>query len=177
MRTGGAALLAAQGVNPFKIQSLGRWASPLVIHYAGEAMASGVAADIAAHGPVTFRRDSKLLWAIRKIEDRIDALEAGPPIPTEPCRDSELSRPGRLLDNVETRVFHWSIYGHTHAEQHHKTICGWQDVKSRCKYGVHKFACRSEFPANIKYNQLCDRCLPQTRHDLRTAQDALSDCE
>ena len=46
LRTGGAKLLASRGVNPFKIQQLGRWRSPLVVHYAGEALATGIAADL-----------------------------------------------------------------------------------------------------------------------------------
>ena len=56
LRTGGAHLLSARGVNPFKIQAMGRWRSPLVIHYAGAAMATNIAADLGAgsgsvHGP------------------------------------------------------------------------------------------------------------------------------
>ena len=46
LRTGGAYLLASRGVNPHKIQSLGRWRSDLVIRYAGEAMSTGIATDM-----------------------------------------------------------------------------------------------------------------------------------
>ena len=50
LRTGGASFLASRGINPYKIQALGRWRSPLVIHYAGAAMASGLAADLVRAG-------------------------------------------------------------------------------------------------------------------------------
>ena len=47
LRTGGASLLASLGVSPLKIQAMGRWRSPLVIYYAGEALATGVVRDMA----------------------------------------------------------------------------------------------------------------------------------
>ena len=43
LRTGGAHMLARRGVNPFRTQSLGRWHAPLVVHYAGESPATGLA--------------------------------------------------------------------------------------------------------------------------------------
>ena len=45
LRTGGASMLARWGVNPFRIQSMGRWRSSLVIHYSGSAMSHGITRD------------------------------------------------------------------------------------------------------------------------------------
>ena len=47
MPTGGARLLASWGINAYKILSLGRWRSSLVIHYSGEALHLNIAADAA----------------------------------------------------------------------------------------------------------------------------------
>ena len=48
LRTGGASMLARWGLNPFRIQSLGRWRSNLVIHYSGSAMSHGATEEARA---------------------------------------------------------------------------------------------------------------------------------
>ena len=73
LRTGGAYMLASLGVNPYKIQSLGRWRSTLVIHYAGEAMHSNIASDLA--GPGAPARD-ELSDLVARMESRLLDLES-----------------------------------------------------------------------------------------------------
>ena len=48
LRTGGAHMLASCGLNPIRIQSLGRWKSELVSRYAGESLSAGLAAAMSA---------------------------------------------------------------------------------------------------------------------------------
>ena len=45
LRTGGAQYLASLGVDTLRIQSMGRWRSNLVIHYAGDRGALGITED------------------------------------------------------------------------------------------------------------------------------------
>ena len=45
LRTGGAQYLAGLGVDPLRIQSMGRWKSALVIRYSGNKGSSGITAD------------------------------------------------------------------------------------------------------------------------------------
>ena len=76
LRTGGAALLAGRGVHPLQIQSMGRWKSPLVVHYAGDAMATGIAevlhrCDAARSAPAP-----PAAQFLESIERRLAGLEA-----------------------------------------------------------------------------------------------------
>ena len=88
MRTGGAHLLASRGVRPFKIQALGRWKSGLVVHYAGEALASNMASDLASHScsPIeqfvsaqSFREFADLMNNRLANLEILDARPAAPP--------------------------------------------------------------------------------------------------
>ena len=45
LRTGGAQYLAGLGVDPIRIQSMGRWRSTLVIRYSGQKGAHGITED------------------------------------------------------------------------------------------------------------------------------------
>ena len=81
LRTGGAALFASLGVHPLRIQSLGRWRSPLVLHYAGEAMATNVVRDLRKCGgsPLSSGANSPAMASLlAKLEERLCALEAAP---------------------------------------------------------------------------------------------------
>ena len=63
MRTGGAHFLASRGVHPFKIQALGRWKSGLVVHYAGEALATNMATDLSSHAAASSSSSSQVVDA------------------------------------------------------------------------------------------------------------------
>ena len=51
LRTGGASMLAARGLDPDRIQAMGRWRSPLVLHYATEALSTGLASLVERQRP------------------------------------------------------------------------------------------------------------------------------
>ena len=77
-RTGGAHLLARMGLNPMKIQKLGRWESALVIHYAGEALACDLSKDLIGDQRTCGRaiEQSQLFRDfVTKVSGRLDALE------------------------------------------------------------------------------------------------------
>ena len=54
LRTGGASMLASRGVGPARIQAMGRWRSPMVLHYATAALGTGLAALVVCHMPVSY---------------------------------------------------------------------------------------------------------------------------
>ena len=78
LSTGGASFLACMGVNPFKIQTLGRWTSPLVVHYAGDALASGLAEDLRPAKSGLKSAHSAIVDLVDSLEQRIRQLEALP---------------------------------------------------------------------------------------------------
>ena len=123
LRTGGATLYASMGVHPLRIQALGRWRSPLVLHYAGEAMASNVVKDLKrgnfnplSTGPAA---PSDTAVIIERLCSRLSALEQNMAA-TEPstCEDEA------VVVNVATQCLHKIVVSDTtHAS---RTICGWQ---------------------------------------------------
>ena len=84
----GAHLLASRGIHPLKIQSFGRWKSDLVVHYAGEALAVNVAADL--RGGCVPVRDYALF------EARFDGMVARIAALEEALVQSNTDPPGRL---------------------------------------------------------------------------------
>ena len=122
LRTGGAALFASLGVHPLRIQALGRWRSPLVLHYAGEAMATNVVRDLrrgssnvlasGAPSPVTAE-------AVARLNERLSALEAAafvsPPVAAETAA-TIFHGASRCLHKV-------AVLGSSMSDH---TFCGWQ---------------------------------------------------
>ena len=105
LRTGGAHLLASRGVNPFRIQSLGRWKSALVVHYAGESMATGIAQEVRS-GAAAARTDavahSELRRFLERLEARLAALEAAP-VPS-PALSPAADVTGPVVDSAEAYI-------------------------------------------------------------------------
>ena len=82
LRTGGASLLATLGVHPIRIQAMGRWRSPLVIHYAGEAMATGLVRDMALSANFSTSSEARLARNEQfknSVNSRLQALEDANP--------------------------------------------------------------------------------------------------
>ena len=124
LRTGGASLLATLGVHPIRIQAMGRWRSPLVIHYAGEAMATGLVRDMALSA--TFSSSSKARLA--RTETFKNSLNARLESVTETDPGEELEPKigtGSLAQVVSkaTQCTHLVPFGPTGLAN--TTVCGW----------------------------------------------------
>ena len=62
-----------------KLQKLGRWESALVIHYAGEALASGISQDLAGHHRSCVQpleQTQAFRDFVTKVSARLDALDS-----------------------------------------------------------------------------------------------------
>lgn len=124
MRTGGAHLLASRGINPFKIQALGRWKSPLVVHYAGDAMATGIANDMARPGPSgAGASGSTLAEFAARIERRLTALEESER--SIVARPEPVASDGYYITNVDTGSLHWTRAAPGWAAHLQRANCGW----------------------------------------------------
>ena len=154
LRTGGAFLLASLGVNPHKIQALGRWRSSLVIQYAGEAMHSGIARDL---GSADSPGLSALSDAISRLERRLLQLEET--VPAGPVPGEQ----GSYIVNVETRCLHYTRASPAWpAELQRTSGCGWIFLQ-------HRFQREQLRPGGFSWRQVCSRCLPEYRAELRGA--------
>ena len=149
---GGAAFLAAQGINPYKIQALGRWRSPLVIHYAGAALATGLAADLFRAGAAAQALNSSL---------RAPALPdpvSSPLVPGPPSFAS-FACGGFFVENNENRCVHWAAG----AEEGGRTRCGWLICYRRANV-------TSSLPVDAEFHRVCGTCLPELRERLLQAE-------
>ena len=155
LRTGGAAFLASRGVNPFKIQALGRWRSPLVIHYAGAAMATGLARDLSI-----FESAGSLGAAPSGSSGAAGSVSTFLPEVIDP---PEVVAPsGLFATNPVSLIVHW-VPSHSSG----KTRCGWG--------GVEATNTCSNVPVNAQWHQICDRCLPQLRESMLNTEMGLFD--
>ena len=162
MRTGGAHLLASRGVNPFKIQAMGRWRSPLVVHYAGEAMATGLVGDMRSSTTAAAPMPG-LSEFLARLDRRISSLE-GPMAPassaeapaicdTEPPPD-DVTDP--IVMNRDTGVYHRTRVSAQAPPQLQRSQCGWA-------FSTRRFTRFSSVPDGTVYTKICDRCLPVER--------------
>ena len=173
LRTGGAALLAGRGVNPFRIQSLGRWKSPLVVHYAGEALAHGLAGELARTaaetGPVS-AEIAELRRFVESVDRRLDRLELSEPAPHQPtASDSSTtplqSAPERIVINLESGVYHRTPA----SAELPKSYCGWRYEHRR------KFSFVDAVPPGTSWRLICGYCLKDERELAK--MEELSDCD
>ena len=165
-------MLASRGVNPFKIQSLGRWRSPLVIHYAGEAMAGGIAGDIKSSAASNSAGVPECLAELRRflarLEERIDRLEPVDAVVPRPPPSAEVEAP--VVQNLITKVYHRTVARASDPPQTHKSVCGWvfaERVFRRC----------AAVPAMVEYTKVCPKCLPVERQHALDASGTLSELE
>lgn len=151
-RTGGAHLLSSVGINPYKIQALGRWKSPLVIHYAMDGMHSGIADDLCREDSTRSEAED-LKPVLDRMESRLSLLESRP-LPTATVD-------GYFVMNKATKCCHW-ILDEVYTESHDaRTPCGWQYLKVRHSKVV-------KFPSAVTdFNKICSICLPSLRRQLQ----------
>ncbi len=74
-------MLAARGLDPTRIQAMGRWRSPLVPHYATEALSTGLASLVERHKPTVVAPADvatemvALRQLLARLESRVATLE------------------------------------------------------------------------------------------------------
>ena len=167
-------MLASRGVNAYKIQALGRWRSPLVIHYAGSALATGIVSDLhAAAMPADFTAlDSRLSAFMQRVEQRLNNLEA-PPAPVvvpnpPPVMPDAAVQYQNYIKNKDTGVYHSQ---HVSSEPSPpKAICGWA-------YGGRRYQLMEHVAEDVPYFKICERCLPHIRAERKGSTSAAVDSD
>ena len=159
-------MLAGRGVHPLQIQSLGRWKSPLVLHYAGDAMSTGIAANLqrANAAPATAYQAAQARF-LESLEQRLASLETQEPRPpaatapaAAPAQQQLAQHPETVVKNTESGAFHKTIGGGP------RCYCGWVPSK-RGKYRTVP-----DVPAETPYTSICAYCLPEERDVARMVQ-------
>ena len=147
LRTGGASLLATLGVHPIRIQAMGRWRSPLVIHYAGEAMATGLVRDMALSANVSSSSTARLAKTENfknSVNARLQAVaETNPGEEQEPKIGT-----GSLAQVVSkaTQCIHLVPYSPSGLAN--ATLCGWVFPEEAVEL----------LTDNLPHHRECDEC-------------------
>ena len=161
-RTGGAAFLAARGINPYKIQALGRWRSPLVIHYAGAALATGLALDLCGLGAVA-PGSAPLVPPLAVADGFVESCIS--PVPNRPAPIVPAA-PGVYVVNRDSNCVHWAP-----SPSEGCTRCGWGITPGRVRFDIN-------FPEATPFEKICGSCLPELREQqLQSELLAMSDSE
>ena len=165
-------MLAARGVNPYRIQSLGRWKSPLVVHYAGEAMSTGIAGDmrVAALPPPDHASlaTDELRRFLARLDQRLAALEAGDTGPDpDPATASDQpaaqhGEDGGIVYNTDTGAIHRTLVPASAPAEEQKTVCGWAFI------GRPAYRCTA-IPDTVHWKKVCPRCLYSERMSMKAA--------
>ena len=130
-------MLAKRGVHPLRIESLGRWRSPLVVHYAGESLAVGLARELRSSVGDPAPAESSALREIRaflgRLDRRLTTIESAE---AELVPDSDIPPPPQphaddIIRNTETGAYHRSRVPASAAPELQKTACGWSFVTRR----------------------------------------------
>lgn len=151
------------GVNPFKIQTLGRWTSPLVVHYAGDALASGLADDLRPAKSGIKDAHRAIVDLVDSLELRIRQLEAvpAPVLPGDTWPDE-----GSYVCNSASSCWHYSLARPGWPAEYQRARCGWN-------YGYIAYVRQVGTPVGQRSGKplkFCSRCLPE----LKAAQDSNS---
>ena len=163
-------MLASRGVDPARIPAMGRWRSPMVLHYATQALGTGLAALVERHMPLVQPRTDAAAdtAAIRRwtasLGCRLAVLEALAPAPPPPHAVTE-SRD--IIENGESKSVH-----RRSALSRVKTYCGW-------KFEKRKHVLHFDVPADTKWELICAYRLPAERDIARlcNVRTELSDSE
>ena len=187
-------MLASRGVNPFRIQALGRWRSPLVVHYAGESLATGIAADVewsvAGGVPNAVSLEIKAIKEfLARLEERLTVVETAEAEHPEPV-GAAIEHTGRgspalaptvesYVINRETDAVHRTNTAADAPAAEQRSLCGW-------RFGVGRAAARSSrswylradaIPTGTAWTSICRRCCNIERALAKREQGGLSDID
>ena len=165
-RTGGAHFLASKGINPVKIQTMGRWTSPLVMHYAGDAMADGIAADLHISLLPCSLPHPELCKIVDALAARITELESKP-MPVPP--GDRLLDVGSYVCNLSTNCWHYTLSRPGWPAEDQRANCGWAFMYVR-------HARQINMPVGKKL-VFCKRCRPSSLEPAGKNYDVPSDID
>ena len=158
MRTGGAQALAGLGVDPIRIQTMGRWKSDLVIRYSGSRGSSGITRDAARglieSGHLTPQGPRSTVPQLNS--DTLAGLDRH-------SRDIEVVNKqfATSLNKINAYVLNGSSgVLHKYMTGTGRTLCGL--VYANWPHEIHKL-----LPARADYSSLCARCC---RHEANVQQ-------
>lgn len=178
LRTGGAVLLASEGVHIYQIELMARWKSAMLIHYAKTAPLKKMSRDYVrnkVHQELHERLD-ELARALEEVKNqcasrRPTQLERAEFIaerikgPLRSMAQEEiallkkqlLAAPSSYIQNPDRRkTWHKaSVDGYLHPPNTWRTLCGWP-------HGVNAFVRSDELPLGARK---CDRCFPDSSSD------------
>ena len=166
MRTGGAQALAGLGVDPIRIQTMGRWKSDLVIRYSGSRGSSGITRD-AARGLVESGYLAAKDTSIPVPDIAVDTLA----VLDSQTRDLETNKqnyqlshamPTTYILNGSSGVMHKCTFNNT------KTLCGLQYVG-----WAHELY--SALPSREEFVSYCARCCRYDKNQFRAVEDSSDD--
>ena len=168
LRTGGAHMLAATGLDSVKIQALARWRSPMVAHYAGLAPLKAVTEDFkdkaSASGPSVRNNHNALLKQLESMANNIEALLLREAALEMAIDDLKTTSTLTYIMNAVSLKWHLaspSTDGTSSATW--KSPCGWH-------YGVGSYTTACRIPDAVCSNMLCERCLPELRSHRRLGE-------
>ena len=166
MRTGGAVLLSAMGLDTARIEAMARWNSPMLLYYIRSAPLKSITNEFKllaasrSSPPASSSRsdligDKKLLKVLNILTERLDKSDGF----KESC-DNRLAAleasaaPIRFIMNCASNI--WHISRDHIAGKSCYTACGWQYT------GLH-FEATTEMPTDISHKAICGSCMPAER--------------
>ena len=166
MRTGGAVLLSAMGLDTARIEAMARWNSPMLLYYIRSAPLKSItnefkllAASRSSPSASSSRPDSsgdkKLFKVIADLAARLDKADSIKELYENRLVTLEASAaPVRFIMNCASRM--WHISRDHIAGKSCYTACGWQYT------GLH-FEASLELPENSSHKVICGTCMPAER--------------
>ena len=163
-------MLASRGIDSVRIQAMGLWRSPMVLHYATAALGTGLAALVERHMPLAAPRTdvaaetAALRRQTASLERRLSLLEALEPAPPPAFRPT----PTRdIIENAESRKVH-----RRSTRKPSATYCGWA-------FAGKEHRLHDDVPAGTKWLDICAYCLPTEQELVRLGcvQNGASDSE
>ena len=166
MRTGGAQTLAGLGVDPIRIQAMGRWRSSLVIRYSGNKGSSGITTDTVRG--LANRSTSSASLPLRIPDVGLGLLVDGRGHLEHEARIMQAladstAMPPLYIENQTSGVIH-------KASAVDKTLCG-------MAYSNWSFRKHNSIPMHVSYNLLCTRCCRHERNDSKPLEVLSSDSD
>ena len=175
-RTGGAVYLTAGGVDPFKVNLLARWNSPMVTHYSKLAPLKAITTEFKevirrqrgdpTSGPAssTMRLDDSSIHktindqmmskVIEQINTQAKKYEKQAKELMDMIASMDHLKPKKYVVNRKTKVTHRILAGYEEVGPGALTLCGW-------KYAYAKVAITSAEPTQAV--STCETCLPALR--------------
>ena len=177
MRTGGAVLLASEGVHLYQIELMARWKSAMLVHYAKSAPLKKMSRDYVRNKvqQELHSRLDELAQALEEVKkqcpskpsqlERAEFVAERIKGPMRKMAQEEVSllkrqllaAPSAYIQNPDRRkTWHKaSVDGYLHPPNTWRTLCGWP-------HGVNAFVRCDNLPEGAR---MCDRCFPSSSSD------------